>query len=417
MSVIALVDCNNFYASCERLFQPQLEGKPIVVLSNNDGCVIARSNEAKALGITMGMPYFKCAKFLQQEQVTVFSSNYALYGDLSQRVMMVLQSYHEEVEVYSIDEAFIHFTSSAHQDKLLQLAHHMKQHVHQWVGIPTSIGLAPTKTLAKVANQMAKKHSTTSVVALWKPEQWRHALKKLALNDIWGVGSRWEKRLMHLGIDSALKLAETSPRWIRQQFGVVMERTVRELNGLPCIAMDGPEPRQQIVVSRAFGTRLTGFRDLLEAAHHHAARACEKLRQQKSYVARLTVFLIVETPNQGLQSQSASYYFVTATQDTRLVFSAVRLCLEKIYSTHKRYKKVGIGLSELSSQQQQISDLFQQSITKENPLMNLIDQVNQQLGRNTIMLAPQLGRKAWAMQAQWRSPKYTTQWDELALVH
>ncbi|WP_282960971.1 Y-family DNA polymerase [Vibrio alginolyticus] len=293
MPVFALVDCNNFYASCEKLFRPDLKDTPVVVLSNNDGCVVARSREAKLLGIKMGVPVFQIKAEMQRHGILAFSSNYALYADLSSRVMRTLEEMAPRVEVYSIDEAFLDLTGIESALSLVEFGQQVRERIGHWIGITVCVGIAPTKTLAKLANHAAKKYpATQGVVDLTNPDRQRRLLALVPVDDVWGVGRRLSKRLNALGITTALDLANASPRAIRDQFSVVLERTVRELNGDSCIELEEiPPAKKQIVCSRSFGVKVTHFELLREAVCEYATRATEKLRKEQQQAKVLTVFI------------------------------------------------------------------------------------------------------------------------------
>ena len=418
--LFALVDCNNFYASCERVFNPRLHNKPIVVLSNNDGCVIARSNQAKALGIAMGVPYFKVAQLCRNHGVAVFSSNYTLYGDMSRRVMDILQSETEHLEIYSIDEAFLQYTAKTAVD-LLGYAQALRGKILQWTGLPVSIGLAPTKTLAKVANFIAKKETKDGVVVLTNPAEWQPILARLALADIWGIGARSAAKLLQLGIANPLALAQTSPHWIRHHFNITLERTVRELNGWSCHALENIQPRQQIIASRSFGAPVRTLPALIEAGCCHAVRAFEKLRQQNSVASHLAVFVSTSPFNtqEGYYSNMSVYRFPQPTQDSRLACHAVTVGLEKIFKAGKSYKKVGVIVSDLVDAHLQTDDFFNSHSTdiKTKPLMNLIDRINRTMGNNSLFLAAQGINRSWQTRSEKKSPCYTTRWEDLVAVN
>lgn len=420
MAMFGLVDCNNFYASCERAFNPKLINKPIIVLSNNDGCVIARSDQAKALGIPMGIPYFKVAALCQRHQVTVCSSNYTLYGDMSRRVMDLLQSYAPDMEIYSIDEAFLRYPGHT-INSLLDHAQQLRQCILKGTGIPTSIGLAPTKTLAKVANLIAKKETTTGVLGFTQPHEWQPLLARLALTNVWGIGKHTASQLLKLGITTPLTLAQTSPQWIRHHFNVTMERTVYELNGISCHTLEHPQPNKQIIASRAFGHPVTLVSELKEAACYHATRAFEKLRQQHKMAPYLQVWLATNpfSSHEPFTSKIATYQFIQPTQDSRLACQAARTCIDQLFKSGIAYKKVGIMLGDLQEPRQQMIGLFNpvKDTDKAAALMNVMDTINQK-GKNRLFVAAQGIRKTqtWHTQPQWKSPSYTTRWDSLMRV-
>jgi len=289
--MFALVDCNNFYASCERLFRPDLEGKPIVVLSNNDGCVIARSNEAKALGIPMGAPEFKYRKQMKKQGIHVFSSNFPLYGDLSARVMNVLEQLSPSLEIYSIDEAFADMSSFGNYD-LYEHGLEIRNRVLQWTGIPVSIGFARTKTLSKIANRVAKKTpKAKGAFVLDNQDKINSVLKKIEIGDVWGVGGKYAKSLKASGIKSAYDLAQADESWIRRKYSVVLQRTIRELKGDSCISIEELPEKKQLLVSRSFRERVTNYYQMRSLIAGYISRACEKLRKQKSVARSITVFI------------------------------------------------------------------------------------------------------------------------------
>jgi len=303
-AMFALLDCNNFYVSCERLFQPMLQGKPVVVLSNNDGCVIARSDEAKALGIPMGLPAFKLTELLQEHPIEIFSSNYTLYGDLSTRVMKTLTQWAPAVEVYSIDEAFLDLTGLS-TDALAGYGHTMRATIHQWTGIPVSIGIGPTKTLAKLANRLAKRSlEAQGMVALTSPSEIEAILAQMPIEALWGIGPGYTRCLKAHDIRTALQLRDANDRWIRQQLGVVGQRIVWELRSISCLSLERcPPPKHSLMVSRSFGRPITTRTEMSEAVASYMSRAAEKLRRSHGAAGVLTVFLMTnrftEEPQQS----------------------------------------------------------------------------------------------------------------------
>ena len=414
----ALIDCNNFYASCERLFRPDLRDKPIVVLSNNDGCVIARSNEAKALNIKMGEPYFKIKALCQQQHVQVFSSNYALYGDISHRVMSVIDSSWPHIEIYSIDEAFIDLsTLPAH--KLNQFCIDLQAWILKATGMPTSIGIGQTKTLAKIANHVCKKELNIPVFNINEQRDW---LQRIDVGDVWGVGRQWTKKLTAQGICTAADLATSDLSSLRSRFNVILMRTAMELQGISCCALQDTSPNQSIVSSRSFGDMQTQFEPLAQAVSSHVARAYEKLRQQQLQVLRLTVFVRTNPFRRDLPQYDNKIQFklVQPTDDLRLITRIARRCLFKIYKTGFHYKKVGVYFEDLTNQNHRQLDLFNQPtdacLHKKDDLMNVLDGINQKFGRHTIKLAAEGFSKPWAMRADMQSPHYTTRWSDLPVV-
>lgn len=414
----ALVDCNNFYASCERLFRPDLRTKPIVVLSNNDGCAIARSEEAKALGIGMGQPYFQIKALCKQYGVQVFSSNYTLYGDLSQRVMSVIEMEWESIEIYSIDEAFLDLSSMpegmrdafcwALQKKILKLT-----------GIPTSIGIGPSKTLAKLANHIAKKIVKIPVFNIKKQEDW---LKQVPVGEVWGVGRQWHKKLVQLGIYTAQDLALADAHLLKKQCNVILMRTAMELRGQVCMELQAAEPKQSIISSRSFGEMQTEFDYLAQAVSSHCARACEKLREQNLVAQHLMVFIRSNPFRKDLPQYSNSIEFklINASDDLRLITKLAKLCLKKLFKPGYQYKKVGVCLANLIDKNQRQMDLFNQPsetvLQNKDQLMSVMERINKKYGRHTIKLAAEGNSQPWAMRSASRSPCYTTSWSELAKV-
>jgi DNA polymerase V len=420
--MFALVDCNNFYASCERVFQPRLEGQPIVVLSNNDGCVIARSNEAKALGIPMGAPYFKFEKMMRENGVRVFSSNYALYGDLSRRVVQVLARYAPAYEVYSIDECFLDF-SGLSQD-LTGYAQEIARTTRQWTGIPVSIGIASTKTLAKIANRMAKKGLSPTGPVL----DWNHiadpgaSLAAVPVEDVWGIAGRWGERLRALGIAHAGALREADPKRMRGEFGVVMERIVWELSGLSCLSLETvPPPRKQILTSRSFGEKVTCLDDLRAAVTRFAARAGEKLRAQGLSAQALCVFIHTSPfdPVGPHYSNAVTLAFDSPSQDSGLLIRTAGRGLERIYREGYAYQKAGVMLLDLVPVGMEQISLFTPEAAdpiRSSRLMQALDQINRRHGRQSIRFAGEGLSNRWLMRTRLKSPNYTTRWEELPTV-
>jgi DNA polymerase V len=417
----ALVDCNSFYASCEKLFRPDLRDRPVVVLSNNDGCVVARSAEAKALGIGMATPFYQVRDLIKQEQVTVFSSNYALYADISARVMRTLEELAPAVEIYSIDEAFLDLSGIEASRDLVNFGREICQTVNRWVGVPVSVGIAPTKTLAKLANHAAKRYRKTGgVVDLRDKGRQRRLLAITSLKEIWGVGSRLSRRLESMGIRTALQLADSDPRLMRKAFSVVLERTVRELNGEACIALDEtPAAKQQIICSRTFGTRVTRFQDLREAISDYASRAAEKLREEQRYTRVVSIYLRTNPhSNRDPQySNSASVELPLPTADSRDIIAASQKLLHSIYRDGYRYMKAGVVLHDFYEPGVYQGNLFNPG--RERPhaqaLMQTLDQINHS-GHGHLFFAGQGISRGWAMRRAHLSPRYTTSWQDLPVA-
>lgn len=422
MNVFALVDCNNFYASCERLFRPDLQGQPIVVLSNNDGCIVARSAEAKALNINMAVPVHKIEGLLRQQGVHIFSSNYALYGDLSNRVMHTLEALAPFTEVYSIDEAFLDLTGVNHVQNLTDFGHTVRNTVQQHVGISVSVGIAPSKTLAKLANHAAKKYPAThGVVDLTETQRQHKLLRLIPVGEVWGIGRKLRGHLNTLGIHTAWELAQQAPKDMRQQFSVVLERTVRELNGEPCLHLEDIAPtKQQIICSRSFGQRITQPIDMAEAIANYTARGAEKLRLEHQYCRSISVFIRtgVFNSNEPQYSNSATIKLEQPTNDTRLLLKAANQLLHSLWKDGYRYAKGGIILNDFYDKGVYQPDLFTHtSRDPKNPeLMNLIDRLNQKHGKS-LLFARQGIHHDWAMKRAYLSPAYTTHWQALPKVH
>ncbi len=417
-NLIALVDCNNFYASCERLFQPRLRDRPVVVLSNNDGCVIARSNEAKALGIGMGDPWHLNKDKFDRHGVVVRSSNYTLYGDISARVVTVLRGFTPELEVYSIDEAFLSFEGFA--DPMAH-ARKLRGTVLQWTGIPVSVGIAPTKTLAKVANRLAKKgEGRDGVFMLTHQHEQIAALEKLDLTDLWGVAGRLAKRLAELGIHTPLQLRDADPGILRQRLGVVVQRLALELRGTPCheMALSVPD-NKTILASRSFGRAVTERSEFEESVASHIARAAEKLRRQKLTAGAVMVFAQTNQFRTQDRQYSASRTIAlpVASADTLVLTNAALRAAGCIWREGFRYKKAGITLLELGSASKVQGDLWTPADTpRQRALMQAMDRINAEHGRDTMRLAVSGVKRGWTLRSEQRSQRYTTSWNELLSV-
>jgi len=423
--MIAIVDCNSFYCSCERLFQPRLLHHPVVVLSNNDGCVIARSDEAKKLGIAMGVPFFEARSLIHQHNIAVFSSNYNLYGDLSWRVMEVLRQFagQDQVEVYSVDEAFIDF-SQIDPEQIERTARELRVRVEQWTGIPVSVGVAPTKTLAKLANRLAKKDKIKSgcVMLLQSDEERIHALKQTRLEDVWGVGRAYARKLNARGYTSAWDLANLPDAWVhREMGGVVGLRLVRELRGEPCIELkEELVQKQMIATTRMFGVPVTELKDIREAVASYATRATEKLRRQFSAADTVQVFLICKQTEEdgGWRGAVSSAYtkLSVATGDTLLIIQAAVCLAEQLYRRGLVYKKAGVVLSGIVPADACQGDLFAETPTDHRKLMDMIDNINFSQRDELLVFGACGTKRHWQMKQQRRSKRYTTRWEELLRV-
>lgn len=416
---IALVDCNNFYASCERVFQPELRGRPVVVLSNNDGCAIARSNEAKALGVEMGDPWHLNREKWEAAGVIVRSSNYELYGDMSRRVADVVKRFSPAVEVYSIDECFVELTGFEH--RLEAHARELREEVHRLTGIPVSIGIAPTKTLAKLANKAAKKDpASAGVRILMADEDQVAALSKIALTDLWGVKERMAARMAAVSVTTPMELRLADPRIVKERIGVVAQRTALELRGVRAIAFEeGAADRKSIVVSRSFGRPIESLEEMREAVVSYASRATEKLRRQGLAVGVLQVF-VQTNPFRKEDRQRVAARTVelpVATADTGRIASAAVVGLEAIWRDGFRYKKCGVMMLELVKAASVGDGLFDRADGKASQArMRAMDAINGKYGRGTVGMAGAGLRTRWAMRRGRMSKRYTTRWEEVLEV-
>ena len=422
MPIFALVDCNNFYASCDRVFKPALENKPVCILSNNDGCIIARSNEAKALGLKMGDPWHKHKAFCQNHGVAVFSSNYALYGDMSRRVMLCLSKFTPDLEIYSIDEAFLQLDGFSYLN-LEDYGVAMRRMVYGCTRIPVSVGLGPTKTLAKMANHIAKtRHKQgigNGVFDLCDRNVQHAVLPTIAVEDIWGVGRRWGARLQAIGIHTAAQLRDAEPKAMRQAFNVVMERIVYELRGTSCLGLEEIQAKKNIMSSRSFGRMVTDKSELLEAVSCYAARAAEKLRRQGSRANGLYVFLSTNRyrPDDPQYQNSVTCSFVLPTSNTEEIIGAARSGLSRLYRAGFRYHKCGVMLLDIAPASTVQADLFHVvDYARSDRLMQVVDRLNAQMGRGTVGFAAQGIKRSWQMKQELRSPRYTTRWEEVMVV-
>ena len=420
--MIALVDCNNFYASCERVFRPDWEGRPLAVLSNNDGCVIARSEECKTLGIPMGIPLFKIAPDIRQRTVLV-SSNYALYGDMSRRVTATLRQFTPDVDIYSIDESFLAFNGFPVEAALTQckLIHHV---VRRNTGIPVSVGLSTSHTLAKVANRLAKKHPSFQGVCMLDPNSRfaEEALNALPVTELWGVSSRLGSRLSQLGITTAWQLRQAEPKRIRQHFSIVQENLVYELRGFSRIDTDDyDEPKKHIMTSRSFG-QLTADKFHVQAAiRAHASRGAEKLRAQSSLARAIHVQLKTNKHRRDLQQYTPSILVQLphASDDGRIIAQAAQAGLEQIWRNGYRFMKAGVMMLDLVPRDERHADIFDEQAPQQeraDKLNALLDQLNRKMGRGTVRLGDTKKSAPWKLKADMLTPRYTTRWDDIPVV-
>ena len=414
----ALVDCNSFYASCERIFRPDIKQKPVVVLSNNDGCVVALSKEAKQLGIKMCEPWFKIEKLFLKKGGVAFSSNYELYADVSSRVMQTLEYLSPKVEVYSIDEAFLDLSGLQEYEKF---GYQCKETIDRWIGVPVCVGIGPTKTLAKVANYGAKHYpATNGVVDLTNKNRREKLMALMPVREVWGVGSRINRKLNSLGIETALELAKIDTKLIKRKFSSVLERTVMELQGYPCIALEQqPKTKKQIVVSRTFSRKVDDLDSINEAVSDYASRACEKLRREDQYCKMVSVFMRTNY----FRKQDRQYHgfksckLFAPTNDTRDILNATRNLTKQIFKAGIKFIKAGVMLSDLYDEGIYQGDLFRSADRRINSkeLMTTIDMINNS-GIGRVAFASQGIKKTWSMRRQLRSPRYLTNWEEIPIV-
>jgi DNA polymerase V len=419
VQALALVDCNNFYVSCERIFRPDLAKVPMVVLSNNDGCVVSRSNEAKALGVRMGAPWFKCKALAEQHGILAMSSNYALYADMSNRVMNILSGFSSRTEVYSIDECFVDLTGTP---QLRDVSYVMRERIGLWTGMPVCVGIGPTKTLAKLANHVAKKHPRSRGVFNYNAltiDQKTHLLQRIAVEEVWGVGRKLTQKLAMHGVHTVQDLRTAHVPTLRAEFGVVMEKTQRELQEVPCVDLQDIQPdRQQIISSRSFGSMVTELSVLKDAISTFVANACAKLRAQNSHAAVIQVFLQTNRFRKDLPQYmpSLAVPLPYPTNDSLEVNRwASHLC-ERMFKDGYQYKKAGIMLSEISPLTRRQCDLLEPETTSNARLMQALDNLNQRYGRGTVKVSTQGAFKEWQMLQERKSPNYTTAWDEVPVV-
>lgn len=420
--MFALCDVNSFYASCETVFRPDLKGRPMVVLSNNDGCVIARSAEAKPF-VKMGEPYFKQKDVFRRHGIIAFSSNYELYADMSNRVMTTLEELSPRCEIYSIDEAFCDLAGVRNCRDLTDFGREIRETVLRRTHLTVGVGIAQTKTLAKLANHAAKQwqRQTGGVVDLSNLERQRKLMSLLPVEEVWGVGRRISKKLEYMGIDTVLKLADTDIRFIRKHFNVVLERTVRELRGEPCIGLEEFAPvKQEIVCSRSFGGRITEYHEMRQAICSYASRAAEKLRGEHQYCRFISAF-VKTSPfalNEPYYGNSASVKLLTPTQDSRDIIEAATKCLDAIWKDGQRYQKAGVMLGDFYSQGVAQLNLFDDNAPRQNSekLMEVLDHLNAKDGRGTLYFAGQGIQTAWQMKREMLSPRYTTRYADLLVV-
>lgn len=419
--MLALVDCNNFYASCEKLFNPAFRDKPLIVLSNNDGCAVSRSAEAKALGIKMAGAWHKMSDFAREHGVVACSSNYPLYANMSDRVVSVLRDYSPSIEVYSIDESFVDLKGFTHLN-LTDYGQHMRERIAQWVGLPVCVGIGPTKTLAKLANHIAKKQAQYNGVfnlADHSPNEIEQLFSQIDVGEVWGVGRRIREKLQVMGISTVAALRSADPTAIRRRFSVVLERTVRELQGISCLALeDAPADKQQIISSRSFGRPVTDLSDINEALASYITLACEKLRQQQTIARSIAIWLETNpfNPKAAQYSRSVTLTLPAYSDDTRQFIRVGLHALKQLYREGYEYKKCGCMLSLIMPKLSLQGMLGNNSNGQTERTIAIMDTINRKYGRGTLKSAAEGNNPTWGMLRGNVSPAYTTKWNDLMVV-
>jgi DNA polymerase V len=411
---IAIIDCNNFYASCERVFNPKLNKKPVIVLSNNDGCVIARSQEVKDLGIPMGIPVFKIRHLVEIHSIQIFSSNFSLYGDMSNRIMSIIRSENADMEVYSIDEAFV--TINPRYKDPMKYAVELRNKIYQWTGIPVSIGIGKTKTLAKVANHLSKRGVGKDNVCLIDSKNDQDLLQKVKVHDIWGIGKRKQKFLKINGIYNAYDLKQANPQWIQKHMTIISRHTVDELNGVKKIELEYENAtKKSISTSRSFSRIISDIATLKNAISSHASRSAEKLRSQNSFVNSIGVYLCTNRFRADLPQyrRYVNIQLPIALNDTSGIIDAALEGLNKIYKSGYEYKKCGVILTKLIQSDEVQQSLFHPRREKDEKISKSIDKINQTFGADTIRYAVQGQSESWSIKRENLSPSYTTSWSEI----
>lgn len=419
---IALIDVNNFYASCERVFNPKLEGKPLVILSNNDGCAIARSARAKELGIKMGEPWFRLKETAKANGIIAMSSNYALYADMSNRVMQIIGQFSPTQEIYSIDESFLDLTGIPQNH--VQLATKMRARIKQWTGLPVCVGIGESKTLAKLANHIAKKRSAFNGVCNLNDlsaTALDELMASIEVDEVWGIGRKLNIRLQALGIKTVLDLKQANPEYLRQQFNVVVEKTNLELNGIACLELEDVAPnKKEIMSSRSFGYKVRDLQSLQEAVTLYISTAAEKLRQQHSFAGAVCVYIRTSPFGDGAKyANSMTIALPTPTDDSIQLTTTALWILKRIYQRGYDYQKAGVMLTNLSTASEQQTDLFEFSpiIKKSSKLMDVLDSINAKMGKSTLRIGSQGFNAPWKMKQENKSPSYTTNWQDLLIVN
>lgn len=415
--IFALVDCNNFYASCERVFNPAVRKRPVIVLSNNDGCVVARSAEAKDIGIPFAEPYFRIKSLAKKHNAAVFSSNYTLYADMSHRVMTILSFFSPEVEVYSIDEAFLSLTGM--RRNLYDYGREIRETVMRWTGLPVSVGIAPTKTLAKAAAHLAKKDPGCGGVLDMTADDRGGYLEKINVGDIWGIGRKYAEKLNGRGIYSASDFVAADDKWVRSHMTITGLRTLMEMRGHPCIGIDdAPAPKKAIVSSRSFGQSVESYEFLKQSVSSYVSRAAEKLRGENGMAGVVTVFIMTNRFNDDPQyGASLSCELPEASSNTPVILRHAVELLKRLYKEGYRYKKAGVMLSDIRASRDLQMNLFLRDYERGSmELMKTVDKINRAHGSGTIFYASAGTEKPWSMRRELLSPSYTTRWDDIVVV-
>jgi DNA polymerase V len=416
--MMALIDCNNFYVSCERVFNPSLNNKPVIVLSNNDGCVVARSMESKKLGIRMSQPMFEIKELIKQHHVQWFSSNYSLYASMSERVMNCIQTLCPNIAIYSIDEAFVDLAGMTPKDAFV-FCESLRCTVTKWTGIPVSVGLGSTKTLAKMANDLAKKEGSGGVYSLAHSKVREEIFHAYPLGDVWGIGKKTSIKLADFELITVEDLMTEPLSWIRQHFGLSILKTVQELQGISCIQLDELQSKKAITSSRSFSRPVTSLQELSEAVSTYVAIAAQKCRAQKGAAQGLCVYITTSRfkAKKDFYAKQKTIKLSKPTQDTRVITDYALTLLKQMYQDGFAYAKCGVILLDLISERFQQADLFPESLPKKDAvLMQTLDKINRRYGKSCIHLASEGFKKEWLARANKKSPNYTTQWDELAIA-
>ncbi len=412
-----LIDCDNFFVSCERIFQPRLKNRPVVVLSSNDGCVIARSYEAKALDIPMGIPFFKVKSFLEKHNGSWLSCNHELYSSISSRVMNLIRSYFPEIEIYSVDEAFVRIDD---REDYTRMALMIRQAILKQIGISVSVGIAPSKTLCKLAGELAKKQIVGKICALDTPDKAMPCLRQLDIKDIWGIGRNLNKKLNFMGIFTAADLLNTPLPLLRAKFGITLERTIRELNGISCVEMEELEHQKSILCSRSFETELNSEEQLHTALTDFVDTACRRLREQKALAGGIVTFINTNRfrNDQPQYNNSQLVNLPQPSNNTAKFMQAMNKGLKQIYRPAFRYKRAGIMLADITSEHCPQADFFQtpQTDIKERQLMKAFDDLNNRMGKHTVYFGLKLPQQTSFVKHEFRSPCSTTRWNELTAV-